>query len=246
MLEFVAYFVLGAAFGSFLNVLAMRFEEDGKIFRRDIVRGRSRCPNCRKTLRWYELVPILSFAFQQGKCRDCDHILSWQYPFVEILSGMIFALTPIYFYSAPIWILIFLTLLLVTLIDLRLVIIPDQLNIFLGILGLALAFSNGDWINRIIGALVGFCLIGLVVRLSGDRGMGMGDWKMAAALGLILGWPNIVVALAFAFVLGGFSAITLLVFGAKKLHSAIPFGPFLATGTVLAAIVGDWLIGLYL
>ncbi|MEK7640791.1 MAG: prepilin peptidase [Patescibacteria group bacterium] len=246
MLDALAYFVLGAAFGSFLNVLAMRYEEDGQIFRNDIIRGRSRCSNCRKILSWYELVPILSFALQRGKCRDCEHSLSWQYPFVEILSGLIFVLVPMYFYFAPVWILIFLTLLLITLIDLRLSIIPDRLNIFLGVLGLSLAYVHGDWAGRIIGALVGFCLIGLVVRLSGDRGMGMGDWKMSAALGLIVGWPNILLAIASSFVLGGLVSIVLLLSGVKKVHATIPFGPFLAIGAALALIAGDQLIKLYL
>lgn len=246
MLNLIGYFILGAAFGSFLNVLAMRFEEDGWLFRRDIVRGRSRCQNCRKILRWYELVPILSFALQRGKCRDCDHSLSWQYPIVEILGGLIFVQAPAYFENPAIWILIFLTFLLVTLIDLRLSIIPDQLNIFLVVLGGALAIANGDWANRIVGALVGFCLIGLVVRLSNDRGMGMGDWKMAFALGLILGWPKIIVALASAFVVGGLASIVLLLFGKKKIHSAIPFGPFLVAGSLIALFASEQLIKLYL
>lgn len=249
MLMTLFLFIFGTAAGSFLNVLATRYEDGGKIFRYDILTGRSRCSYCKETLRWFELIPVFSFLFQLGRCRHCGAGLSWQYPISEIFSGLIFALTPIYFQMAPIWILIFLCLLLIALIDLRLSIIPDQLNIFLALLATGLLIQNFSWgnlINHALGAVAGFAVIGLIVLGSRGRGMGVGDWKLAAALGFMFGWPRILILLAGAFVIGGITGAIILSLRLKKLRDAIPFGPFLAIAALLVLIFGDQIIRLYL
>lgn len=244
-------FLFGLAIGSFVNVLAVRYKDGGTIFSSDILRGRSHCPKCKKTLRWYELIPLLSFIFQLGRCRDCGKPISLQYPVVEIISGMIVLLTPIYLPAAPIWILIFESLLLMTLIDLRLYVIPDQLNIFLVVLGGALIFYNWPVVwtdigSHLIGGLIGTLVIGIIVVASNGAGMGVGDWKLIAGLGLIIGWPKIVVLLGSAFIFGGLWGIILLLAGRKKFSDALPFGPFLAAGLLTAVIFGDWVLQFYL
>lgn len=151
-------FVLGTAFGSFLNVLALRYDPDKFIFHKEAIGGRSRCPHCGKKLRWHELLPLVSFAVQRGRCRTCSARLSWQYPAVEILSGLIFVFVPrglegyfflspysyflpaVYYAFSALWILSFLVLLLAALIDIRLYLIPDELSAGLVILGAAGAY----------------------------------------------------------------------------------------------------------
>lgn len=234
--------------GSFLNVLALRYEDGGKIFRRDILTGRSHCPHCGEALHWYELIPLVSFLLQLGRCRHCGKGLSWQYPLVEILGGLIFVLVPMIFFAPFIWILIFLTLLLITLIDLRLSVIPDQLNVFLAVLAagsLLHDLSVGHLLNHSLGVVVGFCAIGLLVAGSRGRWMGHGDWKFVTALGLLFGWPHILILLGTAFVLGGVAGAIILVLRLKKLKDAIPFGPFLAAASVLVMIFGDVIINFY-
>lgn len=156
-LIYLFLFFFGAALGSFLDVLAMRYREDKFILSRDIIFGRSKCSYCHQKLKWYELIPILSFIFQRGRCRNCNKKLSLEYPLVEILSGLIFVLVPIFFENniltffsktnfnsiylwsvVLIWDLILLTLILIALIDLRLKIIPNETIIFLLILGIIL------------------------------------------------------------------------------------------------------------
>lgn len=141
-------FVFGLAIGSFLNVLALRYDGEHFVLDPKVVGGRSHCPHCGKQLRWFELVPLASFAAQRGRCRNCRARLSIQYPFVELLSGAVFAGVPYelasYQWLAPagwmilsaFWIAAFEALLLIAIIDLRLSIIPDELTVFLGILAI--------------------------------------------------------------------------------------------------------------
>ncbi|MDI6717803.1 MAG: prepilin peptidase [Patescibacteria group bacterium] len=158
-------FIIGLAVGSFLNVVSLRYKEGKRLLDLGIINGRSHCMNCRKTLVWYELIPLCSFLWQKGKCRNCRHKISWQYPIVEFLSGIIFVLVPtrITNYQLPIfnfqsitqlpnylitnyyllftiiiWLIIFSLLLLLSIIDFRLYIIPDSINILLGSLGIFL------------------------------------------------------------------------------------------------------------
>lgn len=242
-------FILGLAAGSFLNVLALRYREGGRIFTADVISGRSHCPYCQKTLRWYELVPLFSFIIQLGRCRHCHHKITWQYPVVEILSGLTFVVLPWIVEPAPLGILIVLTLMLITLIDLRLLVIPDQLNWFLVLLGLAPlfipAFDPHLLIPKIGGALFGLVFFGLIIFLSRGRGMGLGDLKMAAALGFLFAWPSILVLVALAFILGGIWAAGVLLLGKKSMKDAVPFGPFLALAGVLVIFFGSVIINKY-
>jgi len=137
-------FIFGTSIGSYLNVLGIRYSyEDG--FRKSN-EGRSHCPFCDSTLKWYELVPAISFIIQRGKCRTCHKKISIQYPIVEILAGFVFVLVPITLgvtFPALIWLLAFLAFIVLTIIDFRLRLIPNGITIFIALLGIALiAYYN--------------------------------------------------------------------------------------------------------
>ncbi|MDP3785445.1 MAG: prepilin peptidase, partial [bacterium] len=164
---FFVLFVFGLAFGSFLNVVALRARRwtrnppaggTQKNAEDSILSGRSRCMRCGTTLRWHELIPLLSFLFLRGKCRTCKEKISWQYPIVELLSGLIFLFSPLYFarffgvgnlfffrpelwgfyFFVFVWVVAFWLLLLMSVIDIRHYIIPDELNMMLGVFGVFL------------------------------------------------------------------------------------------------------------
>jgi leader peptidase (prepilin peptidase)/N-methyltransferase len=139
-------FLFGLAIGSFLNVVALRYDGDHFLFSNKKIGGRSHCPHCKKTLRWFELIPLISFVVQGGRCRNCHAWIGWQYPIVELLSGIIFVAVPLRFQSlvisqpsfvffSAIWIVVFEILLLVAYIDILLGIIPDELNVALIVAG---------------------------------------------------------------------------------------------------------------
>lgn len=272
--------------GSFLNVVSLRYKPEQKLFSLKIIGGRSRCPVCKKQLVWHELIPVISFLFQKGKCRHCGHLIALQYPIVEILGGLIFAFVPVKIINfqnltlnfelitgyqlliAAIWIAIFLLFLLLAIIDFHHYIIPDEINILLAVFAIILIFlpstasnfpaigfigyysmffgSFGSvWINHAIAAILAMIFFGLVIVLSRGRGMGWGDFKLAGALGLIFGWPDILLALAASFIIGAFVSIFLMIYGKKGIKDAVPFGPFLVMGSALAYFFGFQIVNLY-
>lgn len=273
-------FGFGLIIGSFLNVVILRYNPDNSVFSISRVSGRSHCMSCGKTLAWYELIPLFSFLIQRGRCRSCGNRLSRQYPIVEFLSGLIF-LTPLYFYSpsvgahwpiinGSIWTLIFLTFLVLAAIDYRWYIIPDELNVFLAVLGAVRIFIEnkiGDfgefsgsfigsysalfglrsdiWLNHLAGALIGFLLIGLIILLTKGRGMGIGDLKLIASLGVIFGWPDTVFLLAFGFIIGALFSVYLLAQRKKGMKDSVPFGPFLVLGAAVLVFFGNAILSRY-
>jgi prepilin signal peptidase PulO-like enzyme (type II secretory pathway) len=278
-------FILGAAFGSFLNVLSLRYDPDRFLFARSSIGGRSHCPHCRRTLQAHELIPLISFLFLRGRCRTCGKKLSLQYPIVEALCGVLFLLIgrKIYLESIflfpgahetdlililALYLLIFAGLLLMALIDRVWQIIPDELTVILAVLGvflLALSASSfeaygasfvgsyaplfgfREWgivVNRIIGSLIaGGFLLALYIVTRG-RGIGFGDVKLSFALGLIFGWPDVLLLHLFAFILGSVYGIAAILKG-KGMKSLLPFGPFLALGALVVFLWGREVLDFY-
>ena len=275
-------FILGLVAGSFLNVVASRYREDKFLFSKKNLGGRSRCPQCRKQLNWYELIPLISFFIQMGKCRGCRQSISWQYPLVELLSGLIF-LIPIYFYSyfhisehlladhvlvwyywlSVIWVLAAWLMLLLSVIDYRFYLIPDEAVIGIGLLGIlaaSLKFYYQDLINwqssfvgnyamlvalpvnlfwsHIVAGLIGLLFFGLIFFITKGKGMGFGDVKLAGALGLLLGWPDTVLSFALSFMIGSVGGLLLMFLGRKKFRQPIPFGPYLIAGVFVTMFFG--------
>ncbi len=286
---FFCLFIFGLAIGSFLNVLIFRYSPEGRFFNIKDILGRSHCMSCRKTLEAKELIPLFSFLFLRGRCSSCGERISLQYPIVEFLSGGIFVLIPLFlnsffgirsvlFFSllAPgwyylfilLWILIFLSLLLIFVIDLKHYIIPDGLNIFIFVSGVALtllfAFNETHilpfresflrnytlvfspfqnvFYNHLLGFFGGGLFFLFLFFISKGKGMGMGDVKLAFALGMVLGWPDIVLVSMIAFILGGIWAAILYFSKKKTMRDKLPFAPFFVIASVITIFFGFNLI----
>lgn len=226
---------------------------------RDTLGGRSYCPNCRKTLAWYELLPLVSFLIQRGHCRGCGALVGWSYPAVELVAGFIVALVPLTAMTmgfgvagAALWTAVFLVLLLITLIDIRLQMIPDELSVTLAALGIGLIFfgspSADTWIRHVgsaFGAAIFFAMLIFFTRNwggAGQGGMGIGDAKLAFALGLVFGWPGILLLIMLAFIIGAMVGVALIAARAKNMKSALPFGPFLAFAALVVFLFGQNLL----
>ncbi len=247
----VFVFVLGLVVGSFLNCFVYRLEK------KESIKGRSFCPNCRHQLSWHDLFPIFSFLFLMGKCRHCKKKISWQYPAVEVATAMIFLLI----FSAlsgpaPVWNFLGLaflfyiasSLVIIFIYDLKHYIIPDRvlfpaiiITIIYRLLENFPLFLNYFWA---VAVASGFFLF--IFLISRGRWMGFGDVKLAVLMGLLLGLPNVLVALFLAFFFGAVIGVILMVRGKKKLKSEIPFGPFLILGTFITLLWGNLIVAWYL
>lgn len=280
-------FIFGLAFGSFLNVLTLRYSPERGLYSKENVNGRSRCRNCHKILSWYELIPLLSYVIQGGKCRSCHAHLSIQYPLVELASGLIFLFVPqiignsfvfvsvsfnaLWIIFSSLWILALLLLVVVLVIDLRHYVIPNVLNLTLAVLGAvwiavayqvyALSSAYGGsflrqysaifptpsqfWANHILGAVIGGVFFLAPVLVSRGRAMGMGDAKLATALGLLFGWPDVAVIILLSFIVGALATTPLLILGKKKMSDKVPFGPFIVIAAFIVFFFGAGLMHLY-
>ncbi|MEK7181239.1 MAG: prepilin peptidase [Patescibacteria group bacterium] len=273
-------FIFGLAIGSFVNVIAVRYNPAKFILNREVLGGRSACPKCGKKLNWVELFPLFSFIFLRGRCRSCRANISWQYPIVELISGLIFVLVPAYLKISSIslfesatqnsifFILVFETLLIVSLIDIRLRLIPDETNIFLILLSVPIiifqktqfglvsgsflgsyaalfGFRENIWVNHLFAFFFGAAFFGLLILITRGRGMGFGDLKMAAALGAVFGWADILLVVALSFIIGSLFSLPSLIFKKKGLKSLLPFGPFLAMASIVVFFFGHEIINFY-
>lgn len=242
----ILFFLFGTIIGSFLNVVILRMGT-GRGFG-----GRSSCGSCRRTLSWYELVPLVSFFVQAGRCRNCKVRLSWQYPAVEMFAGvlslgvyvtfahMLFA-TPFLFF---IWyagmFALWSVLLVIAVYDMRHTIIPDVLllaALAVTVVLLTVQYYPHVWAT-ILYAVSGIILalpFGLIFFFSRGKYIGFGDVKLTALIGMMLGLWSGVTAVMLGIYLGAICSIALLLFKGKKytLKTEIPFGPFLILGTAL-------------
>ena len=246
-MELIVFFILGVCVGSFLNVLVDRLPRN-----ESFLKGRSHCEKCKKELAWYDLIPLLSFSFLKGKCRYCQVRLSWYYPAVELTTGFLFAAVLFFVLGRNINIITFIyycfivsSLIVIFFSDLKYGIIPDKI-VFPAILASFLflilnsQLSALNYLLSAVGASLFFLFLFLITR---GRGMGFGDVKLAFLMGLILGFPNIVVSLYIAFLTGAVIGCILIIWRKKKLAgTSIPFGPFLVLGTFLAIIWGENLL----
>jgi prepilin signal peptidase PulO-like enzyme (type II secretory pathway) len=266
---YFSIFVFGLVVGSFLNSILWRLEKERSFW------GRSYCPKCKHKLNWYDLVPIFSFLLLEGKCRYCHKKISWQYPLVEILTGLIFLL--IFNYQFPIFNefsiyqflnLLFLfyiasSLIIILIYDLKHYIIPD-IVLFPAILIAFIyrTFENlvqwsliDNWSlkidnftilgNYLLASIIASAFFLLIYLVSKGEWMGFGDVKLAILLGLILGFPSIILGVFFGFLFGAIIGGILIVLNKKGLKSQIPFAPFLITGTFVAMFWGNNIINWY-
>lgn len=238
-------FLLGLCVGSFLNVVIARLPEG-----RSLLTPGSSCPRCGHAIRWHDNIPVLSGLWLGLKCRDCRAPISWRYPAVEVLTGLLFAqAVAVKGVTPPLASALVLSALLVaiTFIDLDRQIIPDLLSVPGIALGLAASLVTGHphWLDSLVGILVGGAIFFMIIVAS-RGGMGGGDMKLGAMLGAFLGWKVLLVAVLSAVLLGGVVAIFLLVLGRKGRKDPVPFGPFLALGGLIGLFWGEGIIRWYL
>ena len=255
----IVIFLFGLIVGSFLNCVIYRLETGGSF-----LKGRSFCPHCKHKLALQDLIPVFSFLFLKGKCRYCGQKISPQYPIIEIATGLLFL--PIFNFQFSVFnefsisqfssLLYYWTiasfLIIVFVYDLKHYIIPDK--VIYPAIAIALIFNFQFLISKqflifnsqILSAFGAAAFFAAIVLVSRGKWMGIGDIKLAFLMGLILGWPNIFVALSLAFFIGAIMGIGLIIFGRKKMKSEIPLGPFLITGTFLIMFFGNKIMSWYL
>jgi leader peptidase (prepilin peptidase)/N-methyltransferase len=233
----------GLAIGSFLTVVAHRVPRH-----ESVAAPRSRCPSCGAMIQARDNVPVVSYLLLRGKCRSCGAIISPRYVLIESLTAGLFAAAAVRFpsvYATVVLALFFAVLLAVTVIDVEHRIIPNRIlypSLVAFPVILAVGALTGEKLSLLQGA-IGFLAYGgglFVVALISPGGMGMGDVKLAALIGLVLGafgLSYVAVAAAAAILAGGLGAVALLAFARATRKQAVPFGPYLAGGAVWAAFV---------
>ncbi len=244
--------LLGLSVGSFLNVCVHRLPRG-----ESLVRPASRCPHCGYVLRWYDNIPVLSYALLRGRCRQCRGGIAFRYPALELTTLAVFLVHGAVFgWSGLLVVRLLFACALVVLfaIDLEHHLLPDVITLPGIVAGLAasLAFPPGI-VSAVIGVLAGGGVLWLIgeayFRYSGQEGMGGGDVKMLAMIGAFLGWKLVLVTLVLSSVAG--SVIGLLVIALKRggMKYALPYGTFLALGALAASLVGErlvnWYVGFY-
>jgi leader peptidase (prepilin peptidase)/N-methyltransferase len=238
-------FVPALALGSFLNVVAARLPE-----RRSLVRPRSSCVSCGTEIAWYDNVPVVSYLVLRGRCRSCGARIGVRYLAVELLTAaLVAACFAVFGFSGEAFMAAFFVscLVVVSAVDLERRIIPDAIVLPATAIVLAaqIALEPSQALEYVLAALAASAFLFLAV-LAYPRGMGMGDVKLALLMGAALGK-----SVAVAMMLGMLAALAIAVYlllrdGMAARKAAIPFGPFLALGSVVALFWGDELLSRYL
>jgi len=244
--------VLGLAVGSFLNVCIHRLPRE-----QSLNSPPSRCPHCDYRLRWFDNIPVVSYAILGGRCRQCRARISIRYPIVELVTMGVFVLHGAVFGWSALLVprLVFACAMIVLFaIDLEHQLLPNIITLPGIVVGIIASSVLPPGItDALIGMVVGGGVLWLIgeayFRFSGQEGMGGGDVKMLAMIGAFLGWKLVLVTLVLSSVLG--SIIGLIVIALRKggMKYALPYGTFLALGALVASLAGDaivnWYVGLY-
>ncbi|SFA94578.1 leader peptidase (prepilin peptidase) / N-methyltransferase [Cohnella sp. OV330] len=246
ILLYIYLFALGAVLGSFYNVVALRVPAG-----ESIVSPPSRCPRCGTRLTGRDLVPIASWLLSRGRCRHCKAPVSPLYPLGEAATGLLFVWVYATFGWSPaalIGLLLVSLCVIVTVSDLTTMLIPNKVLLFFApfLAAACLLLPNKiPWWSHLLGAVAGGGILLLIVIVS-KGGMGLGDVKLFAVLGFVVGLPNAVVALVAACLAGTLVGVALIAFGVVKRKQPVPFGPFLALGACFAYGYGADAIDYYL
>jgi leader peptidase (prepilin peptidase)/N-methyltransferase len=244
--QLILPFLFGIIIGSFLNVVSLRFNTGVT------VGGRSKCMSCGTTLTWKELIPLLSFLYQRGACKNCKSKISWQYPLVEFLAGAVFVLIFLKFppvsAEAAITTLLYIfascLVVVMTVYDIKHKILPDPFVYTFAFLALASLFVGGNtWFHvPTVSQLIAGPLLALPFALlwlfSKGTWMGLGDAKLVLGIGWILGISGGVNALILAFWIAAIASVTWLLVTYRKLkpRTEVPFGPYLILGMYLVLL----------
>ena len=234
----------GAVLGSFLNVCVYRIPAG-----ESIVHPRSRCPSCKQPIAWRDNIPIVSWLVLRGRCRWCLKPISVQYPLVEAIVALVWAVSVLLWgpSAKAVTTGAFGTILLgIGLVNTRTNLIPDEFTLGGLVVGLALSLTGGQqgFVNALIGAAAGFALLSVIDRIAGfvfkDEGIGGSSAKMMAMVGSFVGWRGVLLTI-IATVIGSVLFVPL----SLKKKRLLPFGVFLAVGAAVAFVFGDAIIAWY-
>jgi leader peptidase (prepilin peptidase) / N-methyltransferase len=247
-MELILYlyvFILGLLLGSFYNVVGLRVPQ-GK----SIAFPASHCTNCKQKLTPIELIPVLSYVFLGRKCRRCKTKVSPIYPIVELTTALLFTISPLVVgWSKELliaWALISL-LIIIFVSDITYMIIPDEVLLFFGVLFIALRLwiPLDPWWDAILGATIGFCLL-LLIAIVSKGGMGGGDIKLFAVLGLVLGWQGILLTFLLSTFYGAVFGGIGLAIGKVQRGKPMAFGPYIVLGALTTYFFGNTIINWYI
>jgi leader peptidase (prepilin peptidase)/N-methyltransferase len=242
-------FGIGLCVGSFLNVCIFRLPQGNSI-----VSPPSACPGCDTPIRWYDNLPLISYAILRGRCRKCKTAISIRYPFVELLTGLFALIVVLHFgyrWASLVYFVFIAALLVITFIDIDHRIIPDVISLPGIPLGFVASFALPvTWTDSLFGVLLGGGSLLAIAwgyqLITGKDGMGGGDIKLLAMIGAVVGWQGVIFTIMASSLIGTIVGILLMIRAGKGMKLAIPFGPFLAIGAILHVFFGPQIIHWYL
>ena len=237
--------ILGLFIGSFLNVVIYRLPKN-----QSLMYPRSYCPVCKEKLKIIDLIPILSYFINKGKCRYCGNKISFQYPLVESITAFLFLLTFLKYglnTEFIIYILLISSLICVSFIDFRYQIIPNEITFVFIPLGLifSLIFKHMIFMNSLLGLIIPSGLL-LLIAFIYKSGMGIGDVKLIGMIGVFLGWKFALISIFIGALVGSIYGIYIMFIGKGNRKTRIPFGPFISLGAVIMILYGNNLINIYI
>lgn len=245
MLSNIFIFIIGLIIGSFLNVLIYRIPR-----RESIVFPASHCPECNERLKVKDLIPVLSFLFKRGRCTYCGKKISLQYPVVELLTGFLLLLLYNKFglnINYIIYTLLIIVLIVSSFIDLKYKIIPNKITYpaFIVALIFSIFFNHIETTSALLGILIPAGLF-LIIALIYGKGLGMGDVKLVAVIGAVLGWELTMLGIFIGSLIATILVLTLIFSRVIDRKTRIPFGPFISTGTIISILYSQEIFALIL
>lgn len=236
-MEYFFIILLGLVIGSFLNVCIFRIQEG-----ESIAFPPSHCGKCKHDLKPLDLIPVLSFIFLKGRCRYCKQRISMRYPIIESLNAILYLLVYLKFGLSLIgskYLILVSLLIVIGMIDYDSQFVFTSTTIFGGIAAAIFILIQGivynyNVSNFIFGGALGLVIIGSIVFFT--KGMGTGDIEIAAMCGLFLGVKGIILGLFLAIIIGGITGVIVLMMKLKKAKERIPFGPFIAIGSIISML----------
>lgn len=255
-------FLFGLIIGSFLNCLIWRLHTGESLL------GRSYCPKCRRQISWYDNLPVLSFVFLRGKCRQCNKSISYQYPLVEFITGILFVISYHLNYElySPAggtnyetiihnslfiiqllrdWFLI-CVMIVVFIYDLRWYLILDAITLPACLVMLTFnLFLGFSWQGLLFSGIIGGSFFLIQFIISRGRWIGGGDIRLGLLMGLALGWPGVLTAIIISYFIGSIVGLSLIAAGKKQWGSEVPLGVFLAAGTVITLFWQERILNWY-
>ena len=235
-MHYLAFIVFGSLWGSFANVCIYRLPEN-----KGVVRGRSSCPKCKNSIKWFDNIPLISFILLKGKCRNCNNPIDLQYFIVELIGSISFVAI-YHFFGVTLTTLLLLILsvifIIIFFIDLKHFIIPNVLTFTLMFVGFIKSFDPNlnkaifpNYINSLIGGVFGYLIICLIIyfykKVRKKEGMGFGDAKLLSAIGFWFGWLSIPFTIFISSLVALILVIPSILNKSRRMTSQIPFGPYI-------------------